>query len=497
MSTFLLQIWHCTSYYCSSIAIYRRCRAFNVFHLGSSEEAYRGTELTNPVLPPTQIAKDFVLLQELLEHLHYSGSDVISLRNLYPFPEFHHHKADSSSSCNSAYLQGHPTIVRSTSGNRHAALQHEVPYKRSLTYNGERRSIEIRQKMDAAAASESSKNTSSLVTSTSNCMTDCIQQLVSFTQIRLCMASAYRDIVIGRPWANRRGYSRAISVVMGLRDAASELLHYEQFKPLRELLRAELLITERVLLLCNAFSEHDMLNTSLSLVRLRSSINGYINYLCLKEKDMNSDTDMEDQPVPRILLWAKAVASGVERRYPLFFPRVAVERLESGITEDFEKFVNDYVSTSAFEAFDFEGGSNRHAVAALVLDLVSPVFTGPLEKRWNLSVNGSYVFPFERNYYGVAVESGSHSYCNSMGQGINDSQNLSSRSERNFCPLTSFQWHIVDDPVIDTNSEASNSQCSGVSSTGTDVTSTSDIGGFDTRKIIFMRYASEKDKKHR
>ncbi len=373
-----------------------------------------------------------------------------------------------------------------------AAHQHELPYKRTAAYQSERRLVEIRQKMDAENSNTSS---SSSATTRVSCMSNCVQQLVSFTQIRLCMASSYRDIVIGKPWTKCGGYSAAISVVTELRNAASELLQCEQVKPLRELLRAELLTTERALVLCDAFNKHDMFNTSMSLVQLRSSINGYMKYLSLKEDTNNSSPDMEEDqpiPIPRVLLWAKAVASGVERRFPLFFPWAAVERLEGGVAEHFEKFVNDCVLD--FEAFDFEGSSNRHAAAALILDFVLPEdSTGLQERRRSLSACGLCVFPFARDDDQGIVLSGPPSCSNFMDQAIDNFHKL--RSER-YCHLISSQWHIIDNPVTtDSEAAALSVQCGGMSSNGTEATATADGGGFDTRKIVFMRYASERGEK--
>ncbi len=403
---------------------------------------------------------------------------------------------------------------------RPAVHQNEFTYKRTATcHHGERRGLgEIRQKMDA----ENLNNTSSSLVSTTrfSYMPSCVEQLISFTQLRLCMASAYRDIVIDKPWTKCGGYSAAISVVTELRNAASELLQCEQVKPLRELFKAELLTTERALVLCDAFNKHDMFNTSMSLVQLRSSIIDHMNYLSLKEDTNNNSSsssshDMEeDQPIssiPRVLLWAKAVARGVERRFPLFFPWAAVERLKGGIAEHFEKFVNDCVL--AFEAFDFEGSRNRHVAVALVLDFVLPEdsTTGLQGKQRSssLSAGGLCVFPFARDDAQRILLSGSSppSCSNFMDHQATTDSIHKLKSEK-CCHSISSQWHIIDNPVT-ADSEAAAAvaatppavaaaasvQCGGMSSNGTEdanATAAADDGGFNKTKIVFMRYASER-----
>ncbi len=309
-------------------------------------------------------------------------------------------------------------------------------------------------------------------------MLGCIQQLVSFTQIRLCMASNYRDIVINKPWTTCGGYSTAISVLSELRNAASELLHCKLVQPLRELVRAELLTTKRALVLCDAFSKHDMFNTSMSLVQLRSAINEYRNYLGLGMEEE------EAQPIPRILSWANAVASSVERRFPLFFPWASVERLDgNGLVQYFEAFVNDCVLS--FETSDIEEeSSSMYAVAALVLDFVAPLDStiGLSDgRRRTPSVDGSYVFPFtSQNSF---VDQGVVCKCKYHKLRKNDNCRV----------LISSQWHIIDNPVT-TDNETPSVQCDGVSYAGIEATPvTADGAGIDTPNIIFIRYASKRD----
>ncbi len=373
---------------------------------------------------------------------------------------------------------------------RHSILQHELLCRRAVTYDGEWKRVDRKPKMVVESSKFSYSRSSDDITTITTpvwCMLDCVQQLVSYTQIRLCMASAYRDIVICKPWTKCGGYTTAISVMTELRNVASELLQCKQVKPLQELIRTELLTTERALVLCDAFSKHDMFNTSMSLVQLRSSITEYRNYLGL-------DMEEEDQPIPRMLLWANAVASGVERRFPLFFPWASIERLDDvGLIEHFETFVNDCVLT--FEAFDFEeGSSNTYAMAALVLDfVVSLDSTIDLcdRRRRTPSVNGSYVFPFASDDRGAVLSEMPSSNNNFMDQAVNNKFHKL-RNER--CrDLISSQWHIIDNPVT-TDNETPSVYCGGVSSTGTETTAAAaDGGGFDTRKIIFMRYASKRD----
>ncbi len=374
---------------------------------------------------------------------------------------------------------------------RHSTRQHQLLCRRAATYHGERKQVDSKQKMVAESPNHSYSysldGTRTIITPVW-CMLDCFQQLVSYTQIRLCMASAYRDIVIGKPWTKCGGYSTAISVMTELRNVASELLQCKQVKPLQELIRTELLTTERALVLCDAFSKHDMFSTSMSLVQLRSSITDYRNYFAL-------DMEEEDQPIPRMLLWAKAVVSGVERRFPLFFPWASIERLDDGgLVEHFEKFVNDCVLT--FETFDSEeGSSNTYAVAALVLDFVVSLdsATDLWDRRWRTpSIDGSYVFPFASDDREVVLsDMPSSNNNNFMYQAVNNKFHKL-RNER--CrDLISSQWHIIDNPAT-TDNETPSVHCGGVSSTGTETpAAAADGGGFDTRKIIFMRYASKRD----